>query len=184
MKITLSVIQNVKSQTDATFSQNILVQEFPLSDVKLLSGPFKDAMDRDVDWLKMLDCNRLLSSFQTTAGLTPKAKPYGGWEAANASMDGIRGHYLGHYLSACAKGYASTGDKELKRRVDLIVGELSKCQDKYGNGYIGAFPESMFDDLNQGKKVSWVPWYTVHKIFAGLFDAYTYAHNPNVYAVN
>jgi uncharacterized protein len=161
----------------------ITVKPFALTDVKILDGPFKDALERDIAWLKMLDCDRLLAGFRTTAGLPSKAKAYGGWEAADPKMNGIRGHFMGHYLSALAKGYASTGDKDLKTRADYLIAELGKCQDKLGTGYIGAEPESAFDDLNQGKKVEWVPWYTEHKIFAGLFDVYTYMGNPNVYAM-
>jgi Uncharacterized protein conserved in bacteria len=170
-------------QTQKPTAFNIPVKEFSLTQVKLLDGPFKDAMERDIAWLKSINTDRLLVAFRTTAGLTATVKPYGGWESTNPEFDGIRGHYLGHYLSACAKGYAATGDKELKNRIDYLVGELAKCQDKYGNGYIGAFPESMFDDLNQGKKVRWVPWYTMHKLMAGLYDVYIYGSNIQVYQV-
>ena len=170
-------------QTQKPAAFNIPVKEFLLTQVKLLDGPFKDAMERDIAWLKSINTDRLLVAFRTTAGLTATVKPYGGWESTNPEFDGIRGHYLGHYLSACAKGYAATGDKELKNRIDYLVGELAKCQDKYGNGYIGAFPESMFDDLNQGKKVRWVPWYTMHKLMAGLYDVYIYGSNIQVYQV-
>jgi hypothetical protein len=157
-------------------------KEFELAQVTLLDGPFKDAMNRDIAWLKMLDTERLLASFRTVAGLPSTSQPYGGWEGPDQKFDGIRGHYLGHYLSACAKAYACTKDKEIKKRVDYLVTELAKCQKQYGNGYIGAFSESLFDDLIQGKKVPWVPWYTMHKIFAGLYDVYNYTGNAEVYA--
>jgi DUF1680 family protein len=173
----------VQGQSSKPAAFDIPIKEFPLSQVKLLDGPFKDAMERDIAWLKSIDIDRLLVAFRTTAGLPVTAKPYGGWESTKDDFNGIRGHFLGHYLSACAKAFATTGDKEIKSRMDKIVGELAKCQDKYGNGYIGAFPESMFDDLNQGKKVSWVPWYTMHKLFAGLYDVYVYGSNIQVYQV-
>jgi uncharacterized protein len=175
-------IQGISQTTKAT-AFSIPVKEFPLNQVKLLDGPFKDAMDRDIAWLKSVNADRLLVAFRKTAGLPATAKPYGGWEGSDEKMDGIRGHYLGHYLSACAKAYVNTGDKDIKTRIDYIIKELTLCQDKIGDGYIGAFPETMFDDLNQGKDVRWVPWYTMHKIFAGLFDVYNYASNPQVYQV-
>jgi DUF1680 family protein len=172
-----------QSQTQKPATFTIPVKEFPLNQVKLLDGPFKDAMDRDIAWLKSINADRLLAAFRTTAGLKTTAKPYGGWEGPKEDFDGIRGHYLGHYLSACAKAYAATGDKDIKTRIDNLITEIAKCQDKYGNGYIGAFPESMFDDLNQGKTVRWVPWYTMHKLFAGLYDVYIYGSNVQVYPV-
>jgi len=177
------ITSNVNSQTAKPSAFTIPVKEFPLNQVRLLEGPFKDAMDRDIAWLKSMNNDRLLAAFRTTAGLTTTAKAYGGWESINDGLNGIRGHYLGHYLSACAKAYAATGDKDIKTRMDNLISELAKCQDKYGNGYIGAFPESMFDDLNQGKKVNWVPWYTMHKLFAGLYDVYIYGSNIQVYPV-
>jgi len=169
------------SQSSKPSAFTIPIKEFPLNQVKLLEGPFKDAMDRDIAWLKSINNDRLLAAFRTTAGLTTTAKAYGGWEGTKDEFNGIRGHFLGHYLSACAKAFAATGDKDIKSRMDNLISELVKCQDKYGNGYIGAFPEAMFDDLSQGKKVSWVPWYTMHKLFAGLYDVYVYGSNVQVY---
>jgi uncharacterized protein len=183
--LSLILFQIVKAGTEPqkTTKIDFKAKEFELAQVTLLDGPFKDAMNRDIAWLKMLDMERLLSSFRLVAGLPSTVQPYGGWEATDAKFDGIRGHYLGHYLSACAKAYACTKDKEIKKRIDYLVTELAKCQKQYGNGYIGAFPEKLFDDLIQGQKVSWVPWYTMHKIFAGLYDVYNYTGNAEVYAV-
>src|SRR6185503_9534876 len=94
-------------------------QEFPLEDVRLLEGPFRDAMLRDTAYLLRLDPDRLLSGVRKEAGLTPKAEVYGGWESMT-----IAGHSLGHYLSACSLMFASTGDARFRERVNYIVSEL------------------------------------------------------------
>jgi DUF1680 family protein len=154
---------------------------FNLRDVQLLEGsPFKNAMEKDAGYLLSLSPDRLLHRFHQNAGLPVKAPVYGGWES-----DGLSGHTLGHYLSACAMMYASTGNKVFKERVDYVVSELERCQQARKTGYIGAIPkeDSIFGkvargdiktggfDLNGG----WSPWYTVHKVMAGLADAYLYA---------
>jgi len=154
------------------------VQPFSLTSVRLLDGPFRDAMLLDERYLLNLDPNRFLRTFQINAGLPGTAKPYGGWEKPDCEL---RGHCLGHYLSACSLMYASTGNVELKQKVDYIVGELAKCQEAlpskgYNAGYLSAFPESFIERAEQGKKV-WAPWYTLHKIMAGLLDAYEYCGN-------
>ena len=102
------------------------VQPFPLEDVRLLNGPFRDAMFRDYKYLLSLDPDRLLYTFRLNVGLTSPAKPLGGWEGPDVEL---RGHTIGHYLSALSLMYASTGDEQLKHRVDYIVGELAQCQD-------------------------------------------------------
>lgn len=162
---------------------------FSLEDVKLLDGsPFKHAMDRDAAYLLSIEPDRLLHRFYANAGLNPKAEVYGGWEKM-----GLSGHTLGHYLSACAMMYASTGNVKFKERADYIVGELAICQAARKSGYVGAIPgeDSIFwkvqhgiikssgFDLNGG----WSPWYTVHKVMAGLTDAYLYAHNEEALRV-
>ncbi len=161
---------------------------FDLADVRLLDGPFKQAMMLDARYLLMLDPDRLLSWFRKEAGLKPKGEVYGGWEA-----QGVAGHSLGHYLSACAMMFASTGDARFRDRVNYIVGELELCQRANGNGYVAAIPDgkrifkevaagdirSQGFDLNGG----WVPWYTLHKIFAGLLDAHQYVGSEKALAV-
>ena len=143
-----------------------------MADVRLLDGPFRDAMLRDQKYLLALDPDRLLHNFRVNVGLPSSAKPLGGWEEPNCEL---RGHSLGHYLSALSLMYASTGDARFKQRVDYIVGELAKCQDAspaagFHAGYLSAFPESFIDRVEQGRPV-WAPWYTLHKIMAGLLDA-------------
>lgn len=161
---------------------------FPLQAVRLLDSPFREAMKRDTEYLLSLEPDRLLARFRAHAGLPPKAEIYGGWESL-----GISGHSLGHYLSACALAYASTGDGRFKQRVDYIVKALAECQRARGTGYVGAIPkeDSVFAEVRQGHIHSagfdlngaWVPWYTVHKVFAGLLDAYEYAGNKEAKAV-
>jgi uncharacterized protein len=155
---------------------------FDLSDVRLLDGPFKKAMQLNSAYLLRLEPDRLLSWFRKEAGLKPKGEVYGGWEAR-----GIAGHSLGHYLTACALTFASTGDERFRDRVDYIVNELELCQRENGDGYVAAIPNgkkifrevaagdirSQGFDLNGG----WVPWYTLHKVFAGLLDANQYCGN-------
>ncbi|HON93150.1 MAG TPA: glycoside hydrolase family 127 protein [Sedimentisphaerales bacterium] len=145
---------------------------FPLQDVRLLDGPFAQAMGRDREYILSLEPDRLLHMFRVTAGLPAPAKAYGGWESSE-----LRGHTMGHYLSACALMYASTGDERLKARVDMLVTELDKCQKALGSsGYLSAYPESFIDRVEARKQV-WAPYYTLHKIMAGLLDSYTYCGN-------
>jgi len=149
---------------------DMAVAPFSLADVRLLDGPFKHAQELDRKYLHSLDPERLLYVFRVNAAIPTTAKPYGGWEKPDVEL---RGHFVGHYLSACAKMYAATGDEELKRRASYIVGELAKCQAKLGNGYLSAFPETYIDRVEQQKQV-WAPYYTLHKILAGLLDTYSF----------
>jgi DUF1680 family protein len=157
---------------------------FDLADVRLGPGPFRDAMERDKSYLLRLDPERLLHTFRLNVGLTSAAQPYGGWEAPGVEL---RGHTLGHYLTACALMYRSTGDPELKRRIDYIVDELARCQAaspgaSYHEGYLSAYPESFIDRVEKRQRV-WAPWYTLHKIYAGLLDAYRLAGNARALEV-
>ena len=86
---------------------------FPLSDVRLLDGPFKRAQDLDRQYLLQIDVDRLLRTFRLNAGLSPTAAAYGGWEKPDCEL---RGHFAGHFLSACALMYAGTGDERLRRK--------------------------------------------------------------------
>lgn len=147
---------------------------FELQDVRLLDGPFKHAMDLDHEYLLSLDVDRLLHNFRVNAGLPSQAKSLGGWEAPDCEL---RGHFVGHYMSACALMYASTGDQRLKEKADAVVAGLAACQDKLGNGYLSAFPESFIDRVEKRIPV-WAPYYTLHKIFAGLQEVYLYCDNP------
>jgi len=150
------------------------LQPFDLTDVRLLDGPFREAMLRDKEYLLSLDADRLLHMFRVTAGLPAPAEPYGHWEAAKCE---VRGHFVGHYLSACALMFASTGDERLKERAALMVRELAKCQAAVGSsGYLSAFPESFIDRVETTGKV-WAPYYTLHKILAGLIEIHSRCGN-------
>ena len=161
---------------------------FELQDVKLLDGPFKHAMELDGKYLLKLEPDRLLSRFREYAGIKPRAAIYGGWEAM-----GVSGHTLGHYLSACSMMYGSTGDKKYLERVCYIVDELAECQKANGNGYVGAVPDGkrIFEEIAKGDIRSsgfdlngcWVPWYTLHKLYAGLRDAWTICGNAKAKGV-
>lgn len=153
------------------------MEPFPLKDVRLLDGPFLEAQKRDEAYLLKLEPDRMLHNFRVNAGLEPKAPVYGGWESVQTWAD-IRahGHTLGHYLTAASLMYASTGHDEMKKRVDYIVAELKECQDAGKTGLVCAFPDNtaQIDNLVAGRRAIGVPWYTLHKIFAGLRDAYLY----------
>jgi len=144
-----------------------------------LAGPFQQEQETNRRWLHSLPSDRLLHTFRLTAGLASSAQPLGGWEKPDCEL---RGHFAGgHYLSACALAYASTGDDELKKKADGMVAELAKCQTRQKNGYLSAFPEELFDRLRNGQNV-WAPYYTIHKIMAGHLDMYTYCGNEQALA--
>jgi len=148
---------------------------FALADVRLGEGPFLAAQKLDEAYLLRLEPDRMLHNFRLNAGLEPKAPVYGGWESVEPWIE-IRchGHTLGHYLAACACMFESTADARFAERVDYIVAELAACQDKRGDGLVCAFPDGaapLVDSL-AGKPFAGVPWYTMHKIMAGLRDAH------------
>ena len=144
---------------------------FPMKQVKLGDGPCRVATEADRRYLHSLPPDRLLHTFRSNAGLPSSAQPLGGWEAPDCEL---RGHYAGgHYLSACALMYASTGDEDLKNNASLVVSELGRCQAALKSGYLSAFPIEFFDRLRERERV-WAPFYTIHKIMAGLLDMYVY----------
>jgi uncharacterized protein len=165
----------------------IAIRAYPFSikEVRLLDGPFREAMTADARYLLEIEPDRLLSDFRAHSGLKPKAERYGGWESS-----GLAGHTLGHYLSACSMYYAATGDEKFHDRVNYIVSELALCQkarvtgSTRAPGYIGAIPneDTLWAQVAAGRIRShgfdlngaWSPWYTVHKLMAGLLDAWLY----------
>ena len=154
------------------------VEAFSLQDVRLLDGPFREAMLRDQQYLLALDQDRLLHNFRVTAGIPSAATPLGGWEAPDVEL---RGHSIGHFLTALALMYSSTGDARFKTRADSMVTELAKVQDAlvargFNNGYLSAFPEELIDRVEARQRV-WAPYYTLHKIMAGLLDAHMMCGN-------
>lgn len=169
-------------------AQNQSIDAFPLSDIRLLEGPFQQAEQRDLEYLLALDPDRLLAPFQTEAGIEPKASIYGNWEGG-----GLGGHIGGHYLTALSLMYASTGNPEMLRRLNYMVEELQKCQNRNPDGYVGGVPggTALWADVAAGKITAesfslngkWVPWYNMHKLFAGLRDAWLYAGNEQAKTV-
>jgi uncharacterized protein len=157
----------------------MLVEPFPLEQVRLLDGPFLEAARTNQDYLNSLPEDRLVHNFRVTAGLPSSAEPLGGWEDPKCEL---RGHFTGHFLSASALTYAATGDDAVKAKGDAIVADLAQCQQKFGDGYLSAFPDDFFDRLRDGKGV-WAPFYTLHKIMAGNLDMYTYCHNQQALEV-
>lgn len=157
---------------------------FPLRDVRLGQSPFLDAQATDLNYLMSMDPDRLLAPFLREAGLQPRQPSYGNWESS-----GLDGHMGGHYLSALALMTASTGDPEVKKRLDYFVAELKRAQQANGDGYLGGIPggRAAWRDVAAGKlhadnfsvNGKWVPWYNLHKIYAGLRDAYRYAGNQD-----
>ena len=146
-----------------------LCAPFPLSAVRLRPGTALEALEVNRRFLLGLDRDRLLHMFRVTARLPSSAEPLGGWEAPDNEL---RGHFTGHYLSACALLAAQTGDAAVRERGRDVARELARCQAAIGTGYLSAFPVDLFDRLRAGQP-AWAPFYTLHKIMAGLLDTYT-----------
>ncbi|THH36549.1 glycoside hydrolase family 127 protein [Neolewinella litorea] len=155
-------------------------QLFPLSAVRLEESPFLNAEERDRDYLLALDPDRLLAPYLQEAGLTPRQPGYGNWEAS-----GLGGHVGGHYVSALAMLYAATGTDTVRARLEYMLDGLERAQKAGGDGYLGGVPggRDIWPELAAGEieaerfslNGKWVPWYNLHKTFAGLRDAWQYA---------
>lgn len=195
MKITsrtvrLVVILVCLSFAHAAYSQPIknavrdVARPFPLSSVRVTGGPLKRAQDLNAEYLLKLEPDRMMAYYRKRAGLEPKAQGYTGWDGDGRNLTG---HIAGHYLSGVSLMFAATGDGRFKERADYIVREMKEVQDKNGDGYLGALEglrekfaevakgniKSTFFDLNG----LWSPWYTLHKTYAGLRDAYRFTGN-------
>ena len=167
----------------STLAQDRLyADEFPLGDVQLLDGPLKKARDLNIKTLLQYDCDRLLAPYLKEAGLTPKGKSYPNW-------DGLDGHVGGHYLTAMAIN-AAMGSEECRQRMDYFISELQACADAnaknhptWGKGYVGGVPNSdrIWSTFKKGDfgayYGAWVPFYNIHKMYAGLRDAWVYCGN-------
>jgi DUF1680 family protein len=174
-----------------TFEAGILqAHPLPLRSVRLTGGPLKQAQDVTAEYLLQLEPDRMLAGYRIRAGLEPKAEGYGGWDAVDSRQ--LTGHIAGHYLSAVSLMYAGTGQEDFTRRADYIVTELKEVQEARGDGYLGAIVNKdgldgreLFERLSRGEIKSagfdlnglWSPWYTLHKTFAGLRDAFRYTGN-------
>ena len=156
------------------------LEPFPLSSVRLTGGIFKEQEELNSRYLDSLAVDRLLHSFRVTSGITSNATPYGGWEDPGCEL---RGHFAGgHYLSAVALASAGSGNTDLKNRGNELVAGLDACQKKNPQGYLSAYPTDLFEHLAEGKPV-WAPFYTYHKIMAGLLDMYTLTGNTDALQV-
>ena len=155
------------------------VRPFDMAEVRLLPGPFLEILEANRAMLHRLPADRLVHTFRLNAAIPSSAQPLGGWEKPGGEL---RGHFPGHFLSACALMYASTGDADVKAKGDEMVSALSDCQKKLEGGYLSAFPTEFFDRLNARKKV-WAPFYTVHKIMAGMLDMHRYTGNQQALTV-
>jgi DUF1680 family protein len=154
----------------------IATESFPLEHVRLLDGPFKHAMELDRKYLRSLDPDRLLHVFRLNAGVPSSAKPYGGWMAPGHNS---RGEFVGHYLSACARMYADTGDEELKGNASRVVAGLAQCQRHFGNGYLHTHPDAFSSRCEAP-----IPfWYQIHKVLAGLLDVHLHCGNDQALEV-
>ena len=160
-------------------------EPFPMRQVRLLPNSiYSEAHDWNRGYMERLEADRLLYTFRVNAGLPAgAAKPLGGWEQPENGQRSseLRGHFPGHFLSASAQ-LAASGDREAQAKGDYMVAELAKCQQKLGGKYLSAFPTTWWDRLEKGERV-WAPFYTIHKIMAGLFDMYRLAGNAQALAV-
>lgn len=151
--------------------------------VKILPGVFRERMDVNRQYLLELDTNCLLQNFYLEAGIilpglqvvdNPEtANLHWGWEAPTCQL---RGHFLGHWISAAAKLIAADGEPELRVKLDKIVSELARCQELNGGEWVGSIPEKYFTRLIKNQYI-WSPQYVMHKTIVGLSDAYIYAGN-------
>jgi hypothetical protein len=146
-------------------------EPFAMTEVRLLPSFWKDMMELDRSYLYSLPNDRLAYNFRMTAGIPTDADPLGGWEAPDCEL---RGHYVGHYLSSCALLRASTGDAPIAAKANDLVAILAECQAK--DGYLGAYPVTFYDKLRNHQRV-WAPFYTYHKILAGMIDMYEHTGN-------
>ncbi|TFH72912.1 beta-L-arabinofuranosidase domain-containing protein [Cellulomonas sp. HD19AZ1] len=154
---------------------------FPLHAVRLADGPFAAAQRTDLAYVLGLDPDRLLAPFRREAGLPPVAEPYGSWESI-----GLDGHIGGHALSAASLLWAVTGDDRAADLARALVDGFGVCQDALGTGYVGGVPGgvALWESVASGGAEAgtfdlggaWVPWYNVHKTYAGLVDAARHAH--------
>jgi DUF1680 family protein len=153
--------------------------------VRLLpNSVYHDAQEWNRGYMERLTADRLLYTFRANAGLpVGSANPLGGWEQPENGQRSseLRGHFPGHFLSASAQ-LAASGDKEAKAKGDYMVAEMAKCQQKLGGKYLSAFPTTWWDRLEKGERV-WAPFYTIHKIMAGMFDMYSLAGNQQALQV-
>lgn len=141
--------------------------------IQILEPYLMNAFEKEKSYLLSLDIDRLLAGFEETAGYKAEAARYPGWESTE-----IQGHTMGHYLAGLAQAYVYAKDEECIRRIEKICKRLKKCQ--RDDGYLFAWEEEIFDRL-ENREPAWVPWYTFHKILAGLITTYELTGNQDAY---
>lgn len=166
-----------------------MLQSVKNNTVSILPGLFRERMDVNRSYLMELDSTCLLQNFYLEAGFIlpglqviehpESANLHWGWEAPNCQL---RGHFLGHFLSAAAHYTAFDGDILLKAKLDHIVAELAKCQEENGGEWVGSIPKKYFERLARNQYI-WSPQYTMHKTILGLMHAYSYAGNEQALAI-
>ncbi|KAL8204703.1 hypothetical protein R6Q57_010326 [Mikania cordata] len=170
----MMMYRQMKNQRGKSSISGSFLNEVGLGNVRLdPDSNHGQAQQINLDYLLMLDVDRLVWSFRKTAGLPTPGAAYGGWESPDQEL---RGHFVGHYLSATAQMWASTGNDNLKEKMTTVVSILGDCQEHMSNGYLSAFPSEFFDRFEAVQPV-WAPYYTIHKIMAGLVDQYVLAGN-------
>ena len=181
--VTCICMSSINFMYTGAAQERLYQNTFALEDVELLQGPFQHARDLNIEVLLKYDVDRLLAGYRKEAGLPAKAPAYSNW-------DGLDGHVGGHYLSAIAMNYAATKNAACRNRMEYMLAELKACQianstnhPEWGKGYIGAVPNSaeMWSAFKNGDfkafRTAWVPFYNIHKMFAGLRDAWLYTGN-------
>lgn len=161
-----------------TIKQEMTISSFPSTAVELNDSWIQDRERLIVTYLKTLDPDRLLHNFRINAGIESNVLPLSGWESPTV---GLRGHFVGHYLSAVSYWVGHKQDSILSERLTYLVDELYTCQQRFGNGYLSAFPEKDFDVLENEYSGVWAPYYTYHKIMQGLLDVFIYTKNQKAY---
>ena len=180
LRLLLIAVSLLFAASGASAQDKLYSNEFPFGDVQLLDGPLKSARDLNLEVLMKYDVDRLLAPYRKEAGLEMKAKPYPNW-------DGLDGHIAGHYLSAMAMNYAATGMEECRERMEYMLAELkevhsahTKNHPEWGTDYIGGFPgsDALWSSFKKGEFGiyfgAWAPFYNLHKMYAGLRDAWVF----------
>jgi DUF1680 family protein len=149
-----------------------MFEPFPLADVELRDADLMRRRESGRAYMLKLTSDNLLRPYRQEAGLwSEPGRPEGihwGWESPTSQL---RGHFLGHWLSAAAMNAAATGDPEIRGKAEAVVEGLALCQRANGGEWLGSIPEKYFERIAAGSQV-WAPHYTVHKTFMGLLDAY------------
>jgi len=184
MQLPAAGAQSPRLERGAVEALTVRARALGGADVRVTAGPLAHAQQLNAAYLLELEPDRMLAYFRQRAGLTPKAEGYGGWDGDGRNLTG---HIAGHWLSGVSLMYAATGDVRFRKLADYMVGELKEVQDAHGDGYLCALEggRRCFAELARGEIRSaafdlngeWAPWYTLHKLYAGLRDAYRHIGN-------